>query len=169
MVFSIISQSVYPALVQTKTVSLTLSCSVSPIHTTRILQACIFFHTSPRVVTHTSRGTDLPKMLSVFKLRYGNRSLWKRDVHSWAFSHCQAAVKHQACWHTREGKGLDTILATRRAAFTERFHIQPGETIPMLNKLSLEKHLLGGPEFLPPPGPAQPFLAVTTVPQRCLH
>lgn len=52
MVFSIISQSVYFALAQMKTISHTLSCSVSlPYNTIIILKAHVFFHVPPQELT----------------------------------------------------------------------------------------------------------------------
>lgn len=80
LVFSIISQSVYCALVPVKTFSHTLSCSASAPTHCYYPQSLYFLPYTTWRAKCPSRGIQLPKILSLFlELGCENKYLWGRS------------------------------------------------------------------------------------------
>lgn len=174
LVFSTISQSVYSALVPVKTISLTLSCSASlPTHC-YYPQSLYFLPYATWKVKYPSRGTQLPKIRSLFKIR-----MWKqRSKDPWGRSEFP---RHRPCLPPRQSQHSEHVGTHgkerswhcsgywRSSLPTHTSHTQPGETISMGIKLFLEKQLLIVPSpSLPPHQPSCSWQSLLEAPKSFL-
>lgn len=154
LVFSIISQSVYCALVPVKTISHTLSCSASPPTHCYYPQSLYFPPYTTWRAKCPSRGTQLPKIQSLFsELGCGKKDPWGRSEFP----------RHRPCLPPRQSQHSGQVGTRGRESSwhssgywrsripTHTPHTQPGQTTSMGMEPFLDKQLLTVPNPALPP------------------
>lgn len=169
LVFSIISQSVYCALVPVKTISHTLSCSASPPTHCYYPQSLYFLPYATRRVKYPSRDIQLPKIQSLFlELGCGNEDPCGRSEFP-RHRPCLPPRQSQHSGHVgthRKERSWHHSGCWRSSIPTHTSHTQPGETSSMGIRLFLVKQLLIVPNpCLPPHQPSCPQQSLLEAPK----